>query len=56
MVVRASDLPRLESVSGTTLTRLGEVRYLNTTSLKLRMLLWPMPDQDLDTVLLVTNR
>jgi len=56
MLVRASDLPRIESVAGTTLTRLGEVRYLNTTSLKLRMLLWPMPDQDLETVLLVTNR
>jgi 4-amino-4-deoxy-L-arabinose transferase-like glycosyltransferase len=56
MLVRAGDLPRIESVAGTSLTRLGEIRYLNTTNLKLRMLLWPMPEQDLETVLLVTNR
>jgi 4-amino-4-deoxy-L-arabinose transferase-like glycosyltransferase len=56
LVIRASDLPRLESIAATAFTRLGEVRYLNTTNLKLRTLLWPLPDQDLETVLLVTNR
>jgi hypothetical protein len=38
------------------LTTLGRVRYLNTANLKFRTLLWPLPDQDLETVLLVTNR
>lgn len=56
LVVREADLPRLESVAGVSLMRLGQVRYLNTANLKLRTLLWPLPDQDLETVLLVTNR
>ena len=56
LVVREADLPRLESVAGVSLMRLGRVRYLNTANLKLRTLLWPLPDQDLETVLLVTNR
>jgi hypothetical protein len=56
LVVRDTDLARLERVAGVSLTRLGAVRYLNTANLKLRTLVWPMPDQDLETVLLVTNR
>ena len=56
LVIRETDLPRLEAVAGVSLTRLGQVRYLNTANLKFRMLLWPLPDQDLETVLLVTNR
>ncbi len=56
LVIREADLPRLESVAGVSLTRLGEVKYLNAANLKLRTLLWPLPDQDLETVLLVTNR
>jgi len=56
LVIRETDLPRLEAVAGASLATLGEVRYLNTANLKFRMLLWPLPDQDLETVLLVTNR
>ena len=56
LVIRETDLPRLESVAGVSLRRLGQVRYLNTANLKFRTLLWPLPDQDLETVLLVTNR
>ena len=56
LVIRETDLPRLESVAGVSLRRLGQVRYLNTANLKLRTLVWPLPDQDLETVLLVTNR
>jgi hypothetical protein len=56
LVIREVDLPRLEIVAGVPLRRLGQVRYLNTANIKLRTLLWPLPDQDLDTVLLVTNR
>lgn len=56
LVVRAVDLPRLESISGVTTKRLGEVQYLNTTNVRLRTLISPIPAQDLETVLLVANR
>jgi 4-amino-4-deoxy-L-arabinose transferase-like glycosyltransferase len=56
LVVRASDLPRLESISSVPTRRLGQIRYLNTASLRLRTLLSPIPQQDLETVLLVTNK
>ena len=56
LVVRAADLPRLEVISGVTTRTLGEVRYLNTANVRLRTLLAPIPAQDLETVLLVTNR
>jgi 4-amino-4-deoxy-L-arabinose transferase-like glycosyltransferase len=56
LVVRASDLPRLEAISGTTTRRLGQVRYLNTANIRLRTLLAPIPEQDLETVVLVANR
>lgn len=56
LVVRPADLDRLEAMSGRTLRKLGAVEYLNTANLKLRMLLWPMPADDLQRVLLVTNR
>jgi hypothetical protein len=56
LVVRAVDLPRLEAIAGMTTRRLGEVRYLNTANIRLRTLLAPIPEQDLETVLLVANR
>ena len=56
LVVRAADLPRLESISGVTTRRLGQVRYLNTANIRLRALLSPIPEQDVETVLLVSNR
>ena len=56
LVVRAADLSRLEVISGVTTRTLGEVRYLNTANVRLRTLLAPIPAQDLETVLLVTNR
>ena len=56
LVVRATDLSRLEAVAGVTLKRLGEVTYLNTANIKFRTLLFPLPEQDLETVLLVSNR
>ena len=56
LVVRATDLPRLEAISGITTTRLGEVQYLNTASVRLRTILAPIPAEDLEHVLLVTNR
>ena len=56
LVVRAADLPRLEAISGVTPKTLGEVQYPNTANVRLRTLLAPIPAQDIETVLLVTNR
>jgi 4-amino-4-deoxy-L-arabinose transferase-like glycosyltransferase len=56
LVVRDTDLSRLESIAGITAKRLGEVQYLNTASVRLRTLISPLPEQDLERVLLVTNR
>jgi 4-amino-4-deoxy-L-arabinose transferase-like glycosyltransferase len=56
LVVRAGDLPRLEAISGVSTTTLGEVPYLNVANVRLRTLIAPIPAQDIETVLLVTNR
>ena len=56
LVVRASDLPRLETISGVDTMLLGEVRYLDTANVRLRTLISPLPEQDVERVLLVTNR
>jgi 4-amino-4-deoxy-L-arabinose transferase-like glycosyltransferase len=56
LVVRATDLQRLEAISGVTARSLGQVQYLNTANVRLRTLVSPIPEQDLETVLLVTNR
>ncbi|MBI3050673.1 MAG: glycosyltransferase family 39 protein [Acidobacteria bacterium] len=56
LVVRAVDLPRLELLSGIKANRLAEVRYLNTTNVRPRTLISPIPEQDVETVLLVANR
>jgi 4-amino-4-deoxy-L-arabinose transferase-like glycosyltransferase len=56
LVVRDTDLSRLESIGGITAKRLGEVQYLNTASVRLRTLISPLPGQDLERVLLVSNR
>jgi hypothetical protein len=56
MVVRDTDLPRLEAAAGVTMTELGAVRYFNTANVKLRSLVFPDPERDIQRVLLVTNR
>ena len=56
LVVNAVDLPRLTAISGVTMRTLGQVQYLDTADIRLRTLLSPIPQQDLKTVLLVTNR
>ena len=56
MVVRESELRRLEAASGVTMTRLGSVRYFNTANVKLPALFLPDPERDVQRVLLVTNR
>ncbi len=56
LVVRPSDRDRLQTVAGVRLRSLGAVQYLDTARLRLGTLLSPIPTQDLETVLLVTNR
>jgi 4-amino-4-deoxy-L-arabinose transferase-like glycosyltransferase len=56
MVVRDTDLRRLEAASGVTMTELGAVRYFNTANVKFRSLVFPDPERDIQRVLLVTNR
>jgi 4-amino-4-deoxy-L-arabinose transferase-like glycosyltransferase len=56
LVVRDTDLSRLESISGITAKKLGEVQYLNTANVRLRTLISPLPEQDLERILLVSNR
>lgn len=56
LVVRAADLSRLESIAGITAKKLGEVQYLNTANVRLRTLISPLPEQDLERVLLVSNK
>jgi 4-amino-4-deoxy-L-arabinose transferase-like glycosyltransferase len=56
LVVRAADVPRLEAVSGAALRELGRVRYFDAASVRLRTFLRPDPAQEVETVLLVTNR
>lgn len=56
LVVRRNDLHRLQEMSGIRMRPLGSVQYLNTANIRLRTLLAPIPEQDLEIVLLVTNR
>lgn len=56
LVARAADIPRLEAISGVTTRRLAEATYLNAADVRLRTLLAPIPAQDLETVVLVTNK
>ena len=56
LVVRPSDRDRLQTIAGVPLRALGAVQYLDTARLRLGTLLSPIPAQDLETVLLVTNR
>jgi hypothetical protein len=56
LVVRPGDLQTLENESGVHMQRLGQVRYLNTANIRMRTLLSPDPERELETVLLVANR
>ena len=54
-VIGEADL-QLARAGGVTAHEIGRVTYLNTGSLTIGTLLWPDPQTDLETVLLVTNR
>jgi 4-amino-4-deoxy-L-arabinose transferase-like glycosyltransferase len=56
LVVLAEDVPRIEEQSGTTLRELGRVQYFNAANIRPRTFLRPDPAEEIQTVLLVTNR
>jgi 4-amino-4-deoxy-L-arabinose transferase-like glycosyltransferase len=55
LVVGANDLTRLKTISGVAIKPLGTVHYLEPANIRLRTLLSPMPAEDLETAVLVTN-
>jgi 4-amino-4-deoxy-L-arabinose transferase-like glycosyltransferase len=56
LVVRAVDLPRLEAIAGVSMRPLGQLQYLNAAGVRLRTILSPIPEEDFETILLVTNQ
>ena len=54
-VIGEADLQQARA-DGVIAREIGRVAYLNTGGLTLRTLIWPDPDTDLETVVLVTNR
>ena len=46
----------LEQKHGVKVQRLGSVLYFNPAGVRLRTLLWPQPEHDLETVWLISNR
>jgi 4-amino-4-deoxy-L-arabinose transferase-like glycosyltransferase len=56
LVLHQDDLERLKTLSNVPLKTIGTVTYWNTAAVRLRTLLAPLPEQDLDTVVLVSNR
>lgn len=56
LVLHERDLERLKTLVDVPITRLGQVTYWNTARVRLRTLLQPLPEEDLDTVVVVTNR
>jgi 4-amino-4-deoxy-L-arabinose transferase-like glycosyltransferase len=55
-VATQDDLERLQAWSGLQPRRLEQVTYFNAAGLRLRTLLHPDPEKDLETVWLVTNK
>jgi 4-amino-4-deoxy-L-arabinose transferase-like glycosyltransferase len=56
VVVPADVLARIEAAGVPAPVRLGEFRYFNEAGLRLRSILWPDPDRDVQRVLLVATR
>jgi len=56
LVLHQPDLERLKTISDLPLKILGKVTYWNTAAVRLRTLIAPLPGEDLDTVVLVSNR
>lgn len=56
LVLQRGDYERLKTVGGAPLKTIGQVTYWNTAGVRLRTLVAPSPEEDLDTVVLVSNR
>ena len=57
LVLNRRDYERLKTlVDDRPLTVIGEATYWNTAGVRLRTLLLPIPEKDLDTVMLISNR
>jgi 4-amino-4-deoxy-L-arabinose transferase-like glycosyltransferase len=56
LVVNRRDYERLKTLVDRPLNVIGEATYWNTAGVRLRTLLMPMPEEDLDTVMLISNR
>jgi 4-amino-4-deoxy-L-arabinose transferase-like glycosyltransferase len=56
LVLNRRDYDRLQTLAGRPLKLIGEVTYWNTAGVRLRTLLAPVPEEDLDTVVLISNR
>lgn len=55
-VMTSDDLAALRRDHSVTARVLGSVQYFNPAGVRLRTLLWPDPENDLETVVLITNR
>jgi 4-amino-4-deoxy-L-arabinose transferase-like glycosyltransferase len=56
LVLKRPDFERLGAIGSVPMKTIGRVTYWNTAGVRLRTLLAPIPEEDLDTVVLVTNR
>jgi 4-amino-4-deoxy-L-arabinose transferase-like glycosyltransferase len=56
LVLNRRDYDRLKILVGRPLNVIGEVTYWNTAGVRLRTLIAPQPEEDLDTVVLISNR
>ena len=56
LVARAADLPRLQAIAGVPVRRLAQFQYLNAAGVRLRTILSPIPEEDFETIVLVTNK
>ncbi len=56
LVLNRRDYERLKTLIGQPLNVIGEVTYWNTAGVRLGTLLAPVPEEDLDTVVLISNR
>jgi len=56
LVLNRRDYERLKTLADRPLNVIGEVTYWNTAGVRLRTVLAPVPEEDLDTVVLISNR
>jgi 4-amino-4-deoxy-L-arabinose transferase-like glycosyltransferase len=56
LVLNQRDFERLKSTADHPFTVIGRVTYWNTAGVRLRTLVLPQPQEDLDTVVLISNR